>query len=94
MRENPNHRNFFLKGTEESEVQEEPVEETVEVVEEKAEENVVEEQKIVYPTTYSGLKALTKEEQITVLKELNVSEKDIKKLRLESQRIKKILELI
>lgn len=44
--------------------------------------------------TYEELKNKNKDEQIIILKSLKVSETDIKKLKTESQRINKILEMI
>lgn len=78
MRENINHRNYFLK-------KEEKIEEKPEVLEKEEEEN---------PYTEGYLYNLKKKEQIKLLEEFGFSKKEIKKLKYEEDRVQSILKLI
>jgi len=83
-----NHKNFFKVETNVSDVDVEPiVEETIIV-----DEPVVEKNEPLY--TEQELYDFKKQEQLDILEELGVSKKDIKKLRLEKDRVDKILENI
>jgi len=91
MKENVNHANYYKKeepvAVEAPVVEEEPIEEPV-VEEIKEEDNTP-----LYPATEEGLKDLTQAEQVKILKDLGLSKKEIKKLKYESDRVNKILEL-
>ena len=97
---NPNHKNTenVLFGTESIEPIEqiEPVK-TVEKVKDIKEEPVVEKKSVVKESdnkmTSDKVYDLTKTEQIEILTKLGLSERKIKALRYESDRVNKILEL-
>ena len=93
MLQNINHVNYYKNATKKeevvAEVVEEPIVETPVVEEVKEEDNTP-----LYPATEEGLKDLTQTEQVKILKELGLSKKEIKKLKYESDRVEKILELI
>ena len=85
MKQNVSHKNYYKTD----DVAPEPVVEAVEpVVEEPEPVTGVAEPK---GFTRSELKALTKEEQIALLKEFGLPKSDIKKLRYENDRIEALL---
>ena len=95
MKENPNHRNYFLKKAKTEEVVEVPKEvvkvPVEEVVEEPVEEVVPEKAEPVY--TEEGLYELKKREQVAILKDLGLDKAEIKELKYEKERVDKILEI-
>lgn len=79
---NPNHRNNFINNEQPKQVIEETVEITPTIKVKKAKTQMV------------NLYKLTKSEQVAELEKFGVSKKEIKKLKLEEDRVKKLFELI
>ena len=80
---NVNHKNFFKQP-------EKPKEVVVEKVIEKPKE-IIKVEKVVEKV--EDFYQLTKKEQVDKLEKFGVSDKDIKKLKYEEDRVKKLMEL-
>lgn len=103
MRENVNHRNYFLNKEvkeEKSDTQvlkdegmltDEPFEETLPDSEPKVEDEAEAEAENSY--TEEFLYDLNKAEQVKVLKDLGLSKKEVKDLKYEEDRVQAILDL-